>query len=164
MRVLRRPAGRAAADRPAVRRTHGAPGRPRVRADDGLAHPHAATGMTYETVIGLEIHVQLLTASKMFCACAVSFGAPPNTLVCPVCVGLPGSLPVVNRRAVELGLRTGVALGCTVHPISRFHRKNYYYPDLPKNYQITQYQYKVHPPLATDGWLEIASDGARRRV
>lgn len=122
----------------------------------------------YEVIIGLEIHVQLLTRSKMFCACPTTFGAPPNTQVCPVCLGLPGSLPVLNRRAVELGLRTAVALDCTVHPRSQFHRKNYYYPDLPKNYQITQYQYKVHPPLATDGWLDIPGEGegagARRRI
>ncbi len=117
--------------------------------------------MSFEVVIGLEIHVQLLTASKMFCACAVQFGAPPNTKICPVCLGLPGSLPVLNRRAVELGLRTALALDCTVHPISRFHRKNYYYPDLPKNYQITQYQYKVHPPLATDGTMSLDPDGER---
>lgn len=124
--------------------------------------------VAYEVVIGLEIHVQLLTRSKMFCACPTTFGAPPNTQVCPVCLGLPGSLPVLNRRAVELGLRTAVALDCTVHPRSQFHRKNYYYPDLPKNYQITQYQYKVHPPLATDGWLDIPADGGtgegRRRI
>ncbi len=119
---------------------------------------------THEVVIGLEIHVQLLTASKMFCGCATAFGAPPNTLVCPVCLGLPGSLPVLNRRAVELGLRTAVALGCQVHPRSRFHRKNYYYPDLAKNYQISQYQYADHPPLATGGVLEIPSDGRPRRV
>lgn len=124
----------------------------------------ALTSTDYEVVIGLEIHVQLLTQSKMFCACPTTFGAPPNTQTCPVCLGLPGSLPVINRRAVELGLRTGIALDCTVHPRSQFHRKNYYYPDLPKNYQITQYQYKVHPPLATDGALDIATDGGRRRV
>src|SRR5437667_11932688 len=96
-----------------------------------------------------------LTASKMFCACPVTFGAPPNTLICPVCLGLPGSLPVLNRKAVDLGLRTAAALGCTMHPTSQFHRKNYSYPDLPKNYQITQYRYKVHPPLTTDGSLEL---------
>ncbi|HEV8352720.1 MAG TPA: Asp-tRNA(Asn)/Glu-tRNA(Gln) amidotransferase subunit GatB [bacterium] len=117
--------------------------------------------MSFEVVIGLEIHVQLLTRSKMFCACAVRFGAPPNTLTCPVCLGLPGSLPVLNHSAVTLGLRTALALGCTVRPVSRFHRKNYYYPDLPKNYQITQYQYKVHPPLATDGVLALDPDGGR---
>ncbi len=118
----------------------------------------------YEPVIGLEIHVQLLTASKMFCGCATTFGAPPNTLICPVCLGLPGSLPVLNRRAVDLGLRTAVALGCRVHPRSQFHRKNYYYPDMPKNYQISQYQYADHPPLATAGALEILLEGERRRI
>lgn len=122
------------------------------------------TGVEFDVVIGLEIHVQLLTASKMFCACPVTFGAPPNTLICPVCLGLPGSLPVLNRRAVELGLRTAVALDCSVQPSNQFHRKNYYYPDLPKNYQITQYKYKVHPPLATDGHLEIPAGGGRRRI
>jgi aspartyl-tRNA(Asn)/glutamyl-tRNA(Gln) amidotransferase subunit B len=122
------------------------------------------TTQDYEVVIGLEIHVQLLTVSKMFCACPVTFGAPPNTLICPVCLGLPGSLPVLNRKAVELGLRTAEALNCTVQPASQFHRKNYYYPDLPKNYQITQYKYKVHPPLATDGGLEIPTETGRRRI
>lgn len=123
-----------------------------------------ATELEYEIVIGLEIHVQLLTNSKMFCACPVAFGAPPNTQICPVCLGLPGSLPVINRRAVELGLRTAVALTCQAHLRSQFHRKNYYYPDLPKNYQITQYQYKVHPPLATNGVLEIQANGRRRPI
>ena len=118
----------------------------------------------YETVIGLEVHVQLDTASKMFCGCAVAFGAPPNTLTCPVCLGLPGSLPVLNRRVVDLGLRTAVVLGCRVHPESRFHRKNYYYPDIPKNYQISQYEYAGHPPLATHGALELAFGGTARRV
>ncbi len=122
------------------------------------------TAIQYEVVIGLEIHVQLLTASKMFCACPTTFGAPPNTQTCPVCLGLPGSLPVINRTAVELGLRTAVALGCRVHPSSQFHRKNYYYPDLPKNYQITQYEYKIHPPLGTNGTLEFAVDDAPRRI
>jgi len=117
-----------------------------------------------ETVIGLEIHVQLQTASKMFCGCAVAFGAPPNTLICPVCLGLPGALPVTNQRAVELGLRTAVALGCRIAPRSQFHRKNYYYPDLPKNYQISQYQYMDHPPLGMDGWLEFTVDGNPRAV
>jgi aspartyl-tRNA(Asn)/glutamyl-tRNA(Gln) amidotransferase subunit B len=118
----------------------------------------------YQTVVGLEIHVQLLTASKMFCGCAVSFGEPPNTRICPVCLGLPGSLPVVNRRAVELGLRTALALDCRVQPRSQFHRKNYFYPDIPKNYQISQYEYADHAPLARDGHLDISVEGAPRRI
>lgn len=126
--------------------------------------PTGAGGATREVVIGLEIHVQLLTASKMFCGCPTEFGAPPDTLVCPVCLGLPGSLPVLNRRAVDLGLRTAVALGCRVHSRSRFHRKNYYYPDLAKNYQISQYEYADHPPLATGGVLEIQVGERPRRV
>jgi aspartyl-tRNA(Asn)/glutamyl-tRNA(Gln) amidotransferase subunit B len=120
--------------------------------------------LDYEVVIGLEIHVQLLTASKMFCGCPTTFGASPNTQTCPICLGLPGSLPVINGKAVELGLRAAVALGCHVHSSSQFHRKNYYYPDLPKNYQITQYEYKIHPPLATKGSLELTADGTPRRI
>ncbi len=119
------------------------------------------TGRTYETVIGLEVHIQLSTRTKMFCGCAVAFGAPPNTLICPVCLGLPGSLPVLNRRAVDLGLRTALVLGCRIRAESQFHRKNYYYPDLPKNFQISQYQYAEHPPLATGGVLAL-EPGARR--
>jgi aspartyl-tRNA(Asn)/glutamyl-tRNA(Gln) amidotransferase subunit B len=122
------------------------------------------TGRAYETVIGLEVHIQLSTATKMFCGCAVAFGAPPNTLTCPVCLGLPGSLPVLNRRAVDLGLRTALVLGCRIHPQSQFHRKNYYYPDLPKNFQISQYQYADHPPLATDGALTLEPGGPPRRI
>jgi len=122
------------------------------------------TAIAYEVVIGLEVHVQLLTDSKMFCACPTIFGAPPNTQTCPVCLGLPGSLPVINRKAVELGLRTAVALGCRVHAASQFHRKNYYYPDLPKNYQITQYEYKIHPPLGTTGSLEVTAGGAASSI
>ncbi len=131
---------------------------------DSEATMAAERAMRGEPVIGLEIHVQLLTASKMFCGCATTFGAPPNTLICPVCLGLPGSLPVLNGRAVNLGLRAALALDCRVHPRSQFHRKNYYYPDMPKNYQISQYQYADHPPLATAGALEILVDGQPRRV
>ena len=105
----------------------------------------------YEAVIGLEVHVQLKTASKVFCACSTRFGDPPNTNVCPVCLGLPGSLPVLNRRALEMAIRAALALHCQVHASSRFARKNYFYPDLPKGYQISMYEL----PLATGGWLEI---------
>jgi aspartyl-tRNA(Asn)/glutamyl-tRNA(Gln) amidotransferase subunit B len=118
----------------------------------------------YQTVVGLEIHVQLLTVSKMFCGCAVSFGAPPNTRTCPVCLGLPGSLPALNRRAVELGVRTALALECRIQPRSQFHRKNYFYPDIPKNYQISQYEYADHAPLATDGHLDVGVDGGPRPI
>ncbi len=109
--------------------------------------------MTWETVIGLEVHVQLLTRSKMFCGCSAKYGDPPNTNVCPVCLGLPGALPVPNEQAVRLAVRAAFALGCTVHPRSIFARKNYFYPDLPKGYQISQYE----EPLATRGMLEIVS-------
>jgi aspartyl-tRNA(Asn)/glutamyl-tRNA(Gln) amidotransferase subunit B len=109
--------------------------------------------MTWETVIGLEVHVQLLTRSKMFCACANRFGAEPNTLVCPICLGLPGALPVPNGEAVRLATRAALALNCTVHSLSVFARKNYFYPDLPKGYQISQFD----QPLATTGSVTIES-------
>src|SRR5437773_3079557 len=105
--------------------------------------------MRFEPVIGLEIHAHLLTASKMFCGCSTAFGAEPNTHVCPVCLGLPGALPVLNRAAVDDAIRAALALGCTVHETSIFARKNYFYPDLPKGYQISQYE----QPLATAGVL-----------
>jgi aspartyl-tRNA(Asn)/glutamyl-tRNA(Gln) amidotransferase subunit B len=114
----------------------------------------------YEPVIGLEVHVQLLTKTKIFCGCSTRFGDPPNTNVCPVCLGLPGTLPVLNKRAVEMAMRASLALHCTVQEHSRFARKNYFYPDLPKGYQISQYEL----PLATDGWVEIEHDGAKKRI
>ena len=111
----------------------------------------------YEPVIGLEVHVQLLTRTKIFCSCSTRFGDPPNTNVCPVCLGLPGTLPVLNKRAVEMAMRASLALNCTVNDHSRFARKNYFYPDLPKGYQISQYEL----PLATGGHLEIEIADAR---
>ena len=114
----------------------------------------------YQPVIGLEVHVQLLTRTKIFCGCATRFGDPPNTNVCPVCLGLPGTLPVLNKRAVEMAMRASLALNCTVHEHSRFARKNYFYPDLPKGYQISQYEL----PLATSGWLEVEVSGVKKRI
>jgi aspartyl-tRNA(Asn)/glutamyl-tRNA(Gln) amidotransferase subunit B len=117
------------------------------------------TGTAYETVIGLEVHAQLLTRSKMFCGCPTTFGAEPNTQVCPVCLGMPGVLPVVNRRAVECAIRWGLAVGAKVSA-SRFARKNYFYPDLPKGYQISQYE----SPICNGGWLDVAVNGSTKRV
>src|SRR5438046_7828876 len=113
-----------------------------------------------ETVIGLEVHAQLLTRSKMFCGCATTFGAVPNSQTCPVCQGMPGVLPVINRRAVEFGITTALAFNCRVNPACRFARKHYYYPDMPKNFQISQYE----EPLAEDGSLDIEVDGASRTI
>jgi aspartyl-tRNA(Asn)/glutamyl-tRNA(Gln) amidotransferase subunit B len=116
--------------------------------------------MEYEPVIGLEVHAQLLTRSKMFCGCSTTFGEEPNTLTCPVCTGQPGSLPVVNRKAVEFAIKLGLATNCRIAPYSLFARKNYFYPDLPKGYQISMYEY----PLAVDGFIEIINQGERRRI
>ena len=114
----------------------------------------------YETVIGLEVHVQLATATKIFCGCPTGFGAPPNTNVCPVCLGMPGALPVLNREAVDLALRASLALNCRVRPQSRFARKNYFYPDLPKGYQISMFD----EPLAERGFVDIVVEGAARHI
>ena len=114
----------------------------------------------YETVIGIETHCELATATKMFCACATTFGAEPNTQTCPVCLGEPGSLPVPNGRAIEFAARIGLALHCRIAERSLFHRKNYFYPDMPKNYQISQYD----EPLCTGGWLDVDVDGDSKRV
>src|ERR1700690_1495896 len=114
----------------------------------------------YEPVIGLEVHAQLATATKIFCACPTSFGAQPNTNVCPVCLGLPGALPVLTRHAVELAIKASLALNCEIRPVSRFARKNYFYPDLPKGYQISQYE----QPIAEHGWVEILVGGAPKRI
>jgi len=116
--------------------------------------------MSYEAVIGLEVHAQLLTATKLFCGCRAAFGAAPNANTCEVCLGMPGVLPVLNRRAVELALRAAVALDCSVHTRSQWSRKNYFYPDLPKGYQISQYD----QPVATAGHLDIELEGRTRRI
>ncbi|MDI3269407.1 MAG: Asp-tRNA(Asn)/Glu-tRNA(Gln) amidotransferase GatCAB subunit B, partial [Bacillota bacterium] len=113
----------------------------------------------YEVVIGLEVHVELLTASKMFCACGTDFGRPPNTLVCPVCLGLPGALPVPNEKAVELSYRAAAALQCQLAPRLSFHRKHYFYPDLTKGYQISQ----AHSPVGEKGVVIIEDEEGREK-
>jgi aspartyl-tRNA(Asn)/glutamyl-tRNA(Gln) amidotransferase subunit B len=115
--------------------------------------------MAYEVVIGLEVHAQLLTQSKMFCGCGTRFGLPANTQTCPVCLGMPGSLPVINGAAVEMAVRTGLALNCAVQS-NRFARKNYFYPDLPKGYQISQYE----TPICENGWIDIKTGDATKRI
>jgi aspartyl-tRNA(Asn)/glutamyl-tRNA(Gln) amidotransferase subunit B len=122
--------------------------------------PYDEALAAYDPVLGLEVHVELNTASKMFCGCSTAFGAEPNTQVCAVCLGLPGSLPVVNARAVESAIRIGLALNCTIAEWCRFARKNYFYPDMPKNYQISQYD----EPICYDGWTEVVLDGETYRI
>jgi aspartyl-tRNA(Asn)/glutamyl-tRNA(Gln) amidotransferase subunit B len=114
----------------------------------------------YEAVIGLEVHLQLRTKSKIFCSCSTHFGDPPNSNVCPVCLGLPGALPVLNREGVAMAMKAALALNCAINPRSRFARKNYFYPDLPKGYQISQYD----EPLAENGWVDIEVAGVRKRI
>ncbi len=122
--------------------------------------PYEEALAAYDPVLGLEVHVELNTISKMFCGCSTAFGAEPNTQVCAVCLGLPGSLPVVNAKAVESAIRIGLALNCTIAEWCRFSRKNYFYPDMPKNYQISQYD----EPIAYDGWTEVVLDGESYRI
>ncbi|MFP5211905.1 MAG: Asp-tRNA(Asn)/Glu-tRNA(Gln) amidotransferase subunit GatB, partial [Acidobacteriota bacterium] len=116
--------------------------------------------MIYEPVIGLEVHAQLLTKSKIFCGCPTTFGASPNTHTCPVCLGMPGVLPVLNRSVVEFTMKMALATHCSIAPYSRFARKNYFYPDLPKGYQISQYEL----PLAQNGWVEIETEKGTKRI
>jgi len=116
--------------------------------------------MDYEAVIGLEVHAQLKTASKIFCGCSTTYGAGPNTHACPICLGFPGILPVLNKKAVEYALMMALATHCHISPESRFARKNYFYPDLPKGYQISQYEF----PIAERGWIEVQTDHGKKRI
>ena len=114
----------------------------------------------YETIIGLEVHVELATKTKIFCGCSTAFGGAPNTHTCPVCTGMPGSLPVLNRKVVEFALKAGLAANCRIHQVCRFDRKNYFYPDNPQNYQISQ----LYLPICHDGWVEIDTPAGKKRV
>src|SRR3990167_3773544 len=122
--------------------------------------PQEASNMNYESVIGLEVHLQLKTMTKLFCGCSTKFGAPPNSQTCPVCLGLPGVLPVLNERVMEWGIRVALAVDCQIAQTMKFDRKQYFYPDLPKNYQISQYD----RPLAQRGHLDIVADHAPKRI
>ncbi len=126
----------------------------------GAARRKGYRGMEYETVIGLEVHVELKTESKVFCHSTTGFGGDPNSHVCPVCLGLPGVLPVVNRQVVEWAILLGLAINCRIASFSKFDRKNYYYPDMPKNYQISQYDL----PICLGGHLDIEADGVKKRI
>ena len=116
--------------------------------------------MGYETVIGLEIHVELSTMSKIFCGCTTGFGMAPNTNCCPVCTGIPGTLPVLNRKVVEYAIKAGIAMNCEISRFSRQDRKNYFYPDMPKAYQVSQYDL----PLCKNGYIMIEPEGARKKI
>src|SRR5262249_40452162 len=176
-RIAHRPADH----RQSLRRGHdpargqGLRGRHAVaRAEAGIGDPMSAEGVKrpdrqpdastvrqpYEAAIGLEVHAHLPTRTKMFCGCSTAFGARPNTQTCPICQGMPGTLPVINRRAIEFGIRTALAINCTVNADNRFARKHYYYPDMPKNHQISQYE----EPLAEHGYHDIETAGETRRI
>jgi len=128
--------------------------------NSGVVRKRRRLLMQYEAVIGLEIHAQLSTETKIFCGCSTEFGSAPNTQTCPVCTGLPGVLPVMNKKAIEYVVRTGLAVDCTISPVSRFARKNYFYPDLPKGYQISQFEL----PLCDGGHVDITVDGTTKRI
>lgn len=121
---------------------------------------HQMSPTPYRIVVGLEVHVQLLTQSKLFCGCTTKFGLPPNTATCPICIGMPGVLPVMNRKAFELGMKAALALNCTIARHTKWDRKNYYYPDLPKNYQISQYD----QPMSANGHLEITTETGTKKI